>query len=98
MEHETAVYEVRTWCVTGDLVGCAYIYKRGAWFTVELDSYDRTDKLRKKGFRNIDAALGFAKERAECYMSEAIADMVERYGEDDENPYAEDFHIQEVEY
>jgi hypothetical protein len=69
---ETAVYEYRIWLETGDLMGCASIFKRRAWWTVELEPFYTDDKVRSKGFRSESDACAFAKEHAEKYMAQAI--------------------------
>jgi hypothetical protein len=71
---EQAIREYRVWCETGDLMGCASVYKRRAWWTVELEPFYVEDRktLRPKGFRSKEAAYAYAKEYAETYRDQAI--------------------------
>jgi hypothetical protein len=97
---EIAVREYRIWLETGDLMGCASIYKRRAWWTVELDPFLHTEKVRTKGFRSESEADSFAQETAERYMAEAIEWEREHCKEmdcEDDHDYAESYSIQIVE-
>jgi hypothetical protein len=98
---ETARREYRIWVETGDLMGCASVYKRRAWWTVELEPFLTAEKVRTKGFRNEQDAYDFAQATAERYMAEAIAWEIEHYGktypEDDQPDWSDAFSIQIVE-
>lgn len=97
---ERAVREFRVWLVTGDLMGCASIYKRRAWWTVELTPFLTSEKVRPKGFRNESDADSFAQAAAERYMAEAI-EWEENFCADNncagDHDYAEAYSIQIVE-
>lgn len=69
---ETARREYRVWLETGDLMGCASVYKRRAWWTVELEPFYMDEKLKPKGFRSQEAAYSYAKEHAEHYRTQAM--------------------------
>lgn len=71
---ETAVREYRVWCETGYLLGCASVYKRRAWWTVELEPFYTEDRKRNKpkGFRSKQAAYDYAKKHAEWYREQAV--------------------------
>jgi hypothetical protein len=69
---EQAVREYRVWCETGDLMGCASVYKRRAWWTVELEPFYFGDKFKPKGFRSKEAAYAYAKEHAESFRGSAV--------------------------
>jgi hypothetical protein len=86
---ETAVYEYRIWLETGDLIGWASVFKRRAWWTVELEPFYTDDKVRSKGFRSESDACAFAKEHAEKYMQQAIE--YERDNFFDEGEWREEF-------
>lgn len=72
MKEERAVAEYRVWLETGDLIGCASLYKRRAWWTVEVSPFLTSDKTKAKGFRSETDARDYAMEMAELYMSQAI--------------------------
>lgn len=69
---ETARREYRVWCETGDLMGCASVYKRRAWWTVELEPFYPGEKHKPKGFRSQEAAYRYAKDHAEHFRSQCM--------------------------
>jgi hypothetical protein len=93
---EKAVREFRVWLETGDLLGCASVYKRRAWWTVELEPFYTDEKIRSKGFRNQQDAYDFAKEYAETYMQQAIEYERDNFhAEGDwEEEFSSSYHIQ----
>jgi hypothetical protein len=97
---EKAVREFRVWLETGDLLGCASIYKRRAWWTVELTPFLTSEKVRTKGFRSESEADSFAQEAAERYMAEAVEwekNHCAENGCEDDHDYADSYSIQIVE-
>ena len=69
---EIAVREYRVWCVNGDIAGCANVYKRRAWWTVELEPFYYADRTKPKGFRSQEAAYKYAAEHADEYLSQVL--------------------------
>ena len=68
---ETAIREYRVWCVNGELAGCAEVFKRRAWYTVELSPFYTADSVKPKGFRSKEAAYRYASECADEYLTQA---------------------------
>lgn len=96
---EVARREYLVWLETGDRMDCASVYKRRAWWTVELQPFFTGDRVRSKGFRNEQEAYGFAREYAETYMGQAIEYERANFHSADEwkNEFADAYSIQEVE-
>ena len=94
MDTEKAVREYWFETETGDRLMIAAVYKRRAWYTVEMTSFEGFVQ-KPKGFRKLKDSLHYAAGFGEKYIRDALEYWVKTYGSDPitDKPIADAFHI-----
>lgn len=71
---EVELYGVAVFCITGDIIGSAEVYKRrGGWFTVEATPFLYAERNKyRKGFRDEYRARKYARDLAFTFLGQAL--------------------------